>query len=139
MAEKLTRIKLLVAMLIGTMWHKADAVVEVTVDRAKREINRKNAEATDAKVTSKSAPVTQKPPAPTDATSSGDEQQDQTEPNELDGWPGDEAFAESGISTVQQVRDLIAEHGDAWPQQVKGIGKSKAAQIVEKLDELAAE
>jgi len=73
------------------------------------------------------APAEDSPPTDDDAGST---------PGELDGWPGDNALRSAGIETVDQLRGLIAEHGDGWPKQVKGIGKATAADIGLKLAEL---
>lgn len=59
--------------------------------------------------------------------------------SELDGWPGDEALKKAGLDTVAALRGFIAQHGDAWPKQVNGVGKATAAEIIEKLEALSEE
>ncbi len=56
--------------------------------------------------------------------------------DELLDWPGDEALKKAGITTIADLRQLIQEHGDEWPAQVKGVGKKTAADIVERLEQL---
>jgi len=119
-------------MLVGAKWCKKGSVVKVSKDRADREIRRKNAESTDATPTVNTDPPQaatpdEQEPAQTPATGS---------PGELEGWPGADDLQAAGIETVDALRALIDEHGDAWPKQVDGVGPATAAKIVEELDAL---
>jgi len=125
---KTSRIELLVAMLIGAVHYLKGSVVEVPADRAKREIARENARATDK-------PLTKAPKQPAEPKPKTEDKTKKDEPaaSELAGWPGEDDLAAVGITTVEGLNALIAEHGDAWPKQVKGVGPATAAEIVERL------
>lgn len=59
-----------------------------------------------------------------------------TADSELDGWPGDEALAKAGITTIEALKKLIANKGDLWAKEINGIGKATSADVVAKLAEL---
>ena len=54
--------------------------------------------------------------------------------HELGEFPGADKFAAVGITTLDGVKALIAQHGDAWPKHVKGITKPMAAKVSEALE-----
>ena len=56
--------------------------------------------------------------------------------HELGEFPGADKFAAAGITTLAGVNALIAQHGDAWPKQVKGMTKPMAAKVSEALEAL---
>lgn len=58
----------------------------------------------------------------------------ETTSHELGEFPGADKFAAVGITTLAGVTALIAQHGDAWPKQVKGITKPMAAKVSEVLE-----
>ena len=49
-------------------------------------------------------------------------------------FPGAESLAEAGISTEDQLLDIITEKGDGWHTGIKGVGPATAADIVAALD-----
>ena len=58
----------------------------------------------------------------------------EAETHELGEFPGADKFAAVGITTLAGVNALIAQHGDAWPKQVKGMTKPMAAKVSEALE-----
>ena len=62
------------------------------------------------------------------------EQEPEAATHELGEFPGADKFAAVGITTLAGVTALIAQHGDAWPKQVKGITKPMAAKVSEVLE-----
>ena len=127
---QLVNVTVLKGLLYGGKWRIEGAKLEMDAHRAQ--------------VLSETKPphvalgnVTVKADGPTPAAKS-DETPASGEPGELQGWPGDEALAAAGIETIDALRALIDEHGDAWPKQVDGVGPATAAKIVDELDALDA-
>lgn len=58
----------------------------------------------------------------------------ETTTHELGEFPGADKFVSSGIMTLDEVKALITQHGDAWPKHVKGMTKAIAAKVSEALE-----
>jgi hypothetical protein len=59
--------------------------------------------------------------------------------SELGDFPSADLFTAAGITTLDAVKALITEKGDAWPKSVKGMTKPLAAKVSEALEALANE
>ncbi len=57
--------------------------------------------------------------------------------HELGEFPGADKFAAMGITTLAGVKELITQHGDAWPKHVKGMTKPVAGKVSEALEAMS--
>lgn len=116
MSAAVVMVTVLVGLLHGTKWRVPGDVLEMDKFRAD-------------KLASLDPPLVQIGGKAGSSAAAADESQH----SELIDWPGEAALTAAGVVTLDQLRSLIDEHGDAWPKQVKGIGKATAAEIGERL------
>jgi len=69
----------------------------------------------------------------------GDRPKTGTSSHDLGEFPSAALFAAAGFTSLDAVKELIADKGDAWPKSVKGMNKSLAAKVSEALEAMALE
>ncbi len=55
-------------------------------------------------------------------------------PGEFETFPGAALFVAAGVNSVDGVKALIEQFGDAWPKSVKGMTKAIALKVSELLE-----
>jgi hypothetical protein len=104
--------------MIGDVWRLVGDVVEVPLVTARRWV--------DAGYATMGGNV-------------GDKPKTGTSSHDLGEFPSAALFAAAGFTSLDAVKELIAEKGDAWPKSVKGMNKSLAAKVSEALEAMALE
>jgi hypothetical protein len=116
MSEKtMVTMTMIKADMIGDVWREPGTVVEVQDSVARHWVSA--GYATLGGVIGENAPV--------------------VSTHELGDFPSAALFAAAGFPTLDAVKALIAEKGDAWPKSVKGMNKTLSSKVSEALEKIA--